>query len=327
MPGPPLDETLFHAAVEAAIRAPSLHNSQPWRFRHAGAATEVLADRSRQLPVADPRGWALRIACGAATFNARLAFAVAGHPADVRLRPDPDQPDLVARLTPGRPRPPTPREKELYAAIPHRCSNRHPFHPEPVPADARWRLVTAARDEGAWLALLVGRGPLAAIAEVVRAADTTLVRDRAYRQELDAWSRRTSTDDGVPAESGGPSPEPQDLLAMRDFGGPPRAPGHDFETDPLVAVLGTAGDTTVDQLVAGQALQAVLLTATEHRLAVSLLSQPIEVPTARHQLRRGLGQVGTPQMVLRIGYGRPGFPTPRRPALDVIDAIDAQPAR
>ena len=106
---------------------------------------------------------------------------------------------------------------------------------------------------------------------------------------------------------------------MRDFGGGPRAPGRDFESDPLVAVLGTAGDTTLDQLAAGQALQRVLLTATEHRLAASMLSQPIEVPAARERLRKGLGRLGVPQMVLRIGYGRPGFPTPRRPVADVID--------
>ena len=135
--------------------------------------------------------------------------------------------------------------------------------------------------------------------------------------------RRTETADGVPAEAGGPSPEPQDLLAMRDFGGPARASGRDFESDPLVAVLGAPGDTFRDQLVAGQALQRVLLTATEHRLAVSLLSQPIEVPAARDRLRRGLGRLGAPQMVLRIGYGQPGFPTPRRPVSEVIDEASA----
>ena len=311
-------DPLFLAAVEAAIRAPSLHNTQPWRFRMRDGAMEVLADPSRQLPAADPHGWAQRLACGAAAFNARLAFAVAGHPTQVRLRPDPDDPQLLARLTPGEPHPPSPAEKELYAAIPLRHSNRQPFNAEPVPAQVRRHLVDAARTEGAWLDLLIGRGPLAVVAEVVRAADTNLIRDPAYRRELQEWSRRSSAPDGVPVEAGGPSPEPQDLLAMRDFGGPTRAPGRDYETDPLVAVLGTAGDTILDQLVAGQALQRVLLTATEHHVVVSMLSQPIEVPAARDRLRRGLGRLGSPQMVLRIGYGRPGFPTPRRPVAVVI---------
>jgi hypothetical protein len=296
-----------------------MHNTQPWHFRLAEDGLEVRMDRRRQLPVSDPRGWAVRIACGAAVFNAQLAFAVASRPAVTRLRPDPDQPDLIARLVPGPVRPPTPQEASLYMAIPLRHSNRRPFAPQPVPAEVRRELVAAAVAEGTWLDLLIGRRPLVLIAEVVRAADTVLVRDRGYRDELAAWSRRADEDDGVPLAAGGPSPEPQDLLAMRDFGGGTRPPGRDFETDPLVAVLGTNGDTVLDQIVAGQALQRILLTATDHKLGVSMLSQPIEVPAAREQLRHGLGRLGCPQMVLRIGYGQPGFPTRRRPVTDVID--------
>ena len=75
-----LYRAVFLAAVAAAVRAPSMHNTQPWRFRLADGALEVLADHRRRLPRADPHGWALRVACGAAVFNARLAFAVAGCP-------------------------------------------------------------------------------------------------------------------------------------------------------------------------------------------------------------------------------------------------------
>jgi nitroreductase len=317
---PASDHSVFLAAVAAAIRAPSMHNTQPWRFRIRGEALEVRADPRRQLRAADPHGWAVRIACGAAIFNARLAFAVAGRPADVQLRPEVDQPDLLARLTAGRPRPPTPWETALHAAIARRHSNRRPFHPEPVPTSSRQELIRAAQEEGAWLELLTGRAALEAVAEVVRTADAVLQRDDAYAAELAAWRRdNEGASDGVPAAAGGPSPEPYDLLPARDFGGRARAPGRDFETDPLVAVLGTAGDTVPDQLVAGQALQRVLLTATEQRLAASMLSQPIEVPAAREQLRVVLGRGGTPQMLLRIGYGQPGYPTARRPVGEVLD--------
>ncbi|MFI7574730.1 Acg family FMN-binding oxidoreductase [Micromonospora sp. NPDC049497] len=309
----------LRAAATDAVRAPSLHNTQPWRFRLREGGIEVLVDPSRRLPATDPSGWGTRIAAGAALFNLRLALAVAGTPATVRLRPYPAEPDVVARLVPDVPRRPIPAEQSLYAAIPRRFSNRAPFWPDPVPADARWRLGEAARAEQCWLELLIGTSAVNAFAEIARGAHRVLERDPAYRAEREEWVRTEHAVDGVPAAAGGPQSEPQDLLPSRGFGGRDRAPGRDFEPEPLVAVLGSTGNTAVDQVVAGQALQRVLLTATDAGLAVSMLSQPIEVPGAREQLRLSLGRFGTPQMVMRIGYGQPGSPTPRRPVGDVLD--------
>jgi hypothetical protein len=267
-------------------------------------------------------GWAVHIACGAATFNLALALAVAGHPAQVRLRPYPNEPEVLARLTPGPPRPATPSEKELYAAVPRRHSSRQPFFPEPVPGELRWRLVQAAREEGAWLELVVGNAAVEAFGHLAQSANRVLERDPAYRAEIARWTRHQPAPDGVPANAGGPVAEPQDLLPQRPFGVRLRAPGRDFEPEPLVAVLGIEGDSVTDQITAGQALQRVLLTATDAGLAASMLSQPIEVPAAREQLRLALGRSGAPQMVLRIGYGQPGWPIARRDPTDVIDHDD-----
>ncbi len=306
-------------AVQAAIRAPSLLNTQPWRFRHTGTALEVRADPQRSLPVTDPTGWGTRIACGAAVFNLRLAYAIQGTPAEVTLRPDLTDAYLLARLQAGPSRPATPIERQLFDAIARRHSNRAPFRPTPVPADVRARLVEAARAEGAWLELMIGAGPVAAVAEVAWAASRVLHRDPGYRDEMARWVRDESAPDGVPARAASPRPEPYDVLPQRPFTDRPRAPGRDYEEEPLVAVLGVTGNTAGDQLIAGQALQRVLLTATDAGLAASMISQPIEVPAAREQLRLALGRFGTPQMVLRLGYGRPGRPTSRRPVAEVLD--------
>lgn len=309
-----------------------MHNIQPWRFGLVDGCLEVRADPQRRLPVADPAGRAVRVACGSATCNAQLALAVSRIVTEVTLRPDPEQPHLMARLRPTASRPPTARESELYAALPHRHSNRAHFLDKPVPADVRARLRTAARDSGAWLELLVGRGPLTVVAEIVWAADGALRRDAAYRAEQRAWSGRAGGADGVPASAAAASRGATGLLPMRDFGtsgssdadreaspARPAALERGYDADPLVAVLGTAGDTAHDQIVAGIALQRVLLAATDAGLSASMLSQAIEVPAAREQLRIGLGRYGMPQMVLRVGYGEPAVPSPRRPAVDVID--------
>ncbi|WFE34513.1 nitroreductase family protein [Micromonospora sp. WMMD975] len=309
----------LRGAVADAVRAPSLHNTQPWRFRLRDGGIEVTVDPRRALPATDPTGWGARVACGAALFNLRLALAVAGTPATVRLRPYPTDPDVVARLEPDVPRRPTPTEQSLHGAIARRFSNRAPFWPDPVPAEARWRLGEAARAEQCWLELVIGASAVNALAEVARSAHRVLERDPAYVAERVDWMRSEPAPDGVPAAAGGPQSEPQDLLPQRGFGGRHRAPGRDFEPEPLVAVLGTPGNTGTDQVVAGQALQRVLLTATDAGLGASLLSQPIEVPAAREALRLSLGRFGTPQMVMRIGYGQPGRATPRRPVDEVLD--------
>lgn len=311
------DQADLRQAAQAAIRAPSLHNSQPWRFRLRDGGIEVLADPSRQLTVADSGGWAVRIACGAAVFNARLALAVSGVPAQVALRPQGAGLDVIARLTPGPARPPTYAERDLFAAIPRRRSNRHPFWPNPVPSEARVRLIEAARAEGCWLDLLVGMTALSGFAEIAKSADRVLRRDFRYQAEFAGWTHADHAPDGVPVTAGGPLPEPQDLLPQRAFGDHHRAAGRDFEPEPLIAVLGSSADRPIDQIVAGQALQRVLLTATDAGLASSMMSQPIEVPAARDQLRRSLSRSGTPQMAVRIGYGAEGLHTERR-ALDEV---------
>ena len=312
------DQADLRRAAAAAIRAPSLHNSQPWQFRLRDGAIEVLVDRSRQLAVADSSGWAVRIACGAATFNARLALVTNGTPADVLLRPDGSESDLMARLTPGAMRPPTYPESDLYAAIPRRFSNRRPFWPDPVPPEVRLRLVEAAQAEACWLDLLVGMTALSGFAEIAQGADRVLRRDPSYQAEMSTWTHADAASDGVPVTAGAPAAEPQDLLPQRSYTERTRAPGRDFEPEPLVAILGTTGDLPQDQLIAGQALQRVLRTVTDAGLACSMISQPIEVPAGRDQLRRSLGRSGPPQMALRIGYGRPGRPTARRELDEVL---------
>jgi nitroreductase len=315
----PYDNADLRIAAAAAIQAPSLHNSQPWRFRLRNGAVEVLADPRRQLAVADSTGWAVRIACGAAVFNARLALASSGTPAEVVMRPDHTEPDLVARLEPGPRRPATYAETDLFAAVPRRHSNRRPFWPDPVAPEIRVRLIEAASAESAWLDLLVGMTALTGIAEIAQSADRVLRRDASYQAEMSTWTHADAAPDGIPVTVGAPAAEPQDLLPQRAFAERRHAPGRDFEPEPLVAILGTAGDLPQDQLIAGQAIQRILLTLTDAGLACSMISQPIEVPAARDQLRRSLSRSGMPQMALRIGYGQPGPSTARRDLNEVLE--------
>lgn len=310
-----LNPDRFAALVADAVRAPSMHNTQPWRFRLAGPGIEVLLDAGRLLPVADPTGRAARVACGAALFNLRLALAVAGTPADVRLCPSAE---TLARLLPAAPRPATPQERRLHAAIARRHSNRYPLSEVPVPAAARTALVRAAQDEGAWLHVVESPADVEKTADLVREADRILRADPAYLAELRTWTGvEPAAEDGVPGDAGGPEPDQYEPLARRDFGGPsgPR----DFEREPLLTVLGSGGDHAADDVVAGMALQRVLLTATDLGLAASMFTQLIDEPTSRDRLRAICRRPYPPHAVLRFGFGHTPHRTGRRAVTDVID--------
>ena len=317
-----IDAPTFRSVITGAVRAPSMYNEQPWRFSLVDGAIEVRTDRWRGLPVADPTGWAARVACGAAIANIRLGLAVAGVEAAVRVRPSPSEEDLIATIAAGGNHTPTPSDRALCDAIPRRRSNRRPFADVAVPASARARMQDIVGAAGGWLVFVDDRAGVARVADIIARADATLRSDAEYLTEMRAWTGRDSAETvGIPTDSAGVAPASQDLLAMRDYGGPQRPAGRDFETDPLIAVLGTYGGRPDDDVNAGIMLQMVLLSATDERLATSMLSQPIEVPSSRDELARTVARRGVAQMIIRIGYGQPATATPRRPIDDVIDIV------
>lgn len=315
-----IDVATFRTAIGAAIRAPSVYNAQPWRFALRDGDIDVRIDPYRQLPVADPHQWAARIACGATITNIRLSLACAGVETRVRLWPDPADPYLVATISAAGVCTASPRQRALHAAIEHRHSNRRPFFDAPVPIDVRTRLLAAIDGTTAWLELTSEPEPVSRIAEIVRAADQRLRHNAAYIAEMNAWLARAHVDNtGIPPDAAGVAPAGQDLLALRDYGGRQRAEGRDFESQPLLAVLGTHGGDRYDDVTAGIALQQVLLAATDAGLATSMLSQPIEIPELRDDLRTSVHHYGTAQMIIRIGYGQFVGVSSRRPIDSVID--------
>jgi nitroreductase len=304
--------------------APSRHNTQPWRFRFEPASQTIglCADPARTLPVGDPDGRAVHLACGAALFNLRLAATVAGRQPVVRLLPDPAQPLLLATVGLAGPCQAQQQEIELHAAIAARRTNRSPFSGRAVPPGVLAELAEAAKVEGAVLHF-PDRQETSRLLRLAQDAERDQVADPAYRAELARWAGGARDREGVPDEVAGPR-DPARATPVRDFNpARPRPVGYAwFEEEPQLAVLSTLCNTRADWLRAGQALERVWLTATARSLAVGPLTQPLETSDA-WLVRDPRSGIEHPQMILRLGYGLPVPQSPRRPVRDVLDAPPA----
>jgi nitroreductase len=319
-----MDEQTTRDIVEQATRAPSIHNTQPWRFVTHGDTIEIWTDPTRGLPVLDPSGRGRHISCGAALLHARLAAGAAGYAATVTILPDPAEPSHLADLS-LRQAKPAAADLDLAAAIAERHTSREAFSAEPIAEDIVDELRQAAATEGAWLRVIETPEDATAVAVLLAHADEVEAADPKYVEELRQWTQRGDTGDGVPA-SAVPDEAPVERgsnYRLRDFVADrePEAASSDEPPPverPLVVVLGTTDDDVASWIASGQALGRLLLTATARGVTASPLTQALEIPATRAQLAAELGVVGHPQMLLRLGYGASGAPTPRRPIDEVL---------
>jgi hypothetical protein len=283
-PAPEVDAGLFRA-VRVAARAPSVHNTRPWRWRIGGGTLELWADRDRQLRVADPAGRLLTISCGAALHHALVALAVQGQMASVLPLPDPARPDLLARVMVTGVAPITTATIRTYDAIGLRHTDRRRVAGRPMDESTMLAIANAAWPHGAFLRFLAPY-KVASLAGLVAAADRAEAADPACQAELGAWMS----------------------------GGRGTMPAPDPGSAPVYAVLYGAEDTPAGWLRAGRALSAAWLMADELDVSVAPISSVIEVSATRRALRELLSTTSWPYLVLRMGLSPGPVVTSRLPS-------------
>lgn len=313
-------EQLRHV-VQAATLAPSVHNTQPWRFVAGPDGFDLRAERSRQLPVLDPTGRQLHLSCGAALANARVAARGVGLDASVLLLPSSDA-DLLASVVLVSGPPATAAEVSLAEAVLTRHTTRGAFAAAPVDPTVVERLLGIVEAEGAMLRP-VRPDEVVEVQVLLSQADALEETDPAYRAELAAWVHPAddAEGDGIPPTALAALTGRGSSWRLRDFAlaAPEHSSGDAPPVErPEVAVLTTVGDQPADWLRAGQALELLLLHAAVAGVQAQPLGQVTDTEAPRRRLRAALGLVGVPQLVLRLGYAAGTAGTARRALDDVL---------
>jgi nitroreductase len=287
-----LDERMqaLEDAADAAMAAPSVHNSQPWTLVVHRDRLERHADRSRRLPALDPDGRELVQSLGAALFNMRVALAGRGWAGHVERFPDAGRPDLAAVVHPERG---TPDDglAPLVSVVHRRRTNRRGFLAEEVPDELLDHLVAAAAAEDTSLVPVVAPGHRSLIARLTREAEAVQEADPACAADLDRWR-----------------PEPVERSRTDSASGADRS----------FVLLATRADDARSWLRSGEALGRVLLVLSRLGWAAGPMSQALEVARTRARLRAGITGDQHPQMLLRIGFAASTADAVRRRRDDVV---------
>lgn len=319
------DRETIRKAVALATRAPSVHNTQPWRWVIGENSVHLFADWERQVPATDPDGRDLVISCGAALHHLRIAFAALGWASAAHRVPNPADPGHLAAVE-LRPHEPTDQDIALAAAIQRRRTDRRRFSSWPMPPEHLDTLAALVGREGALAIAVTDPGARFLLTGAIAQAAVIQQTNPGYTVEMAIWSGRgNGTRDGVLAASAPPPHAGTDVIHLRTFrhGTLTQPRGKRYDEHATLLVIATSGDDTLSRLRAGEATSAALLAATQLGLAACPLSQPLEISDTRRAIRDDvLDGAAVPQLILRLGWAPTSAdPLPLSPRRDLDDVV------
>ena len=192
-----VDLEVITNAVLLACRAPSLHNSQPWRWIVGEGEVDLFYDHSRTVHSTDSSGRQTVIGCGAALGHFRVAMAAAGWNTNVDHLPNPNMLDHLATVDFSPAHYVTAAQRDRADAILRRRTDRMPFDAPTGWASFEPVLLTTFDHTLAKLDVLPDDAR-PALAEASRLTESLRRYDQYYHDELRWWTQSFNLFEGVP---------------------------------------------------------------------------------------------------------------------------------
>jgi|SRR5271166_4402708 len=318
-----LDTQVLKKAVQLACRAPSVYNSQPWRWVAEGGVLRLFVDRYRTVPGADDSGREAIISCGAVLDHLRVAMLASGWHAEIKRLPNPNDPDQLASIEFSSIDHVTGAQRDRADAILRRRTDRLPFA-WPTHWDSFAPVLRSMFDDSLVTLHVLSDGARPQLAEASQLTEVVRRDDWSYHAELEWWTSPFVVNEGVPPSALASDKERYRVDVGREF--PIRSQEDrrpEIKVDwSKILVLSTPYDTNAHVLRCGEALSTVLLECTMAGMATCTLTHLIEVDESRDIVRSLINKRGEPQVLIRAGLAPPmenlPAPTPRRPLDDVL---------
>jgi len=307
--------------VELAHRAPSTHNSQPWKFAINGRSIDLFADLTRWLAAADADQRELYMSLGCALETLLIAADYEALGVDIAWFPSPSDDTHVCRVTVDEQ---SPRRRDaaptLLHALPRRHTSRLAFERDhPIAARELAHLRAAADGENAAIDFVPAGPERAVLPRLLEEIERELYADHDFRADMGRW-----VSSGAMGQGWLQAKFAQFKVAHAGAAQLAHTDAELLESAPEIAILSTAHNRRIDEVMAGQAYARAALIAEHYNLRI----QPFSAFTANSNGRATLRQavrLGNrhPQLVFRIGHGAAATTrAPRRPLKDILLKTD-----
>lgn len=311
-----MDEKL-RFLLNYAILAPSLQNTQPWKFAVRGDEIRVLADTLRWMPVTDPDQRELYISVGCALTNLLVAATHFGFRYEVHYFPQDDDKLWVATVKfIDQNHSMTLADRELFYAIPQRHTNRQVYLNKAVSERDLQEIRNAVDDPNVSLFLTDSIEVKRRVDQLQVQADFTQFADPHYRDELAYWMNQGALNPSWLISRVG-----QMAVTYLNMGSTMiQKDAELLASAPLVGVLSTAENGHYHQVKAGEVFEHIALAGTGLRMGIQPMSQLLQVPALKAEVSALTSTPELePQFIFRIGYAEPaaGY-TPRQQLESVL---------
>lgn len=311
-----MDTDLIHLAGYAS-KAPSGHNTQPWKFHVASDTITIIPDFEVSLPVVDGNNRELFISLGCAVENLFIAASHFGYAAQIMAC---SMERTTTKLTKT-----ASVVDPLFPYIEKRQTNRSLYKGKKIPPEALEQLQSIPKNDSVQFYFAEIGTPLAdTITRYILKGNEIQMNDTAFKKELLSWMRFNrkqveATRNGLSYQVFGNPPLPArlarpivNLFLKADVQN--KSDRKKIASSSHLLVCTTQHDTFEEWIELGRSLQRFLLKATETGIAYAFLNQPCEITPLAYALQEELPvHKEYPTLILRIGYADPTPYSPRIP--------------
>jgi len=314
----------FLKMLEYGIKAPSGHNTQPWKFKVNENSIDVYPNFNKELSVVDGNHRELYISLGCATENICIAANELGYLYQTRII-EQDSLYFIRISLQKAPAIPNP----LFSQIDKRQTNRSVYKSQIISTDTISILQKTELYQPTSVHFYKnGDETYNTLTELIYGGNDVQYKDKAFKNELLEWMRFNPKDikqhkDGLAYDVLGIPSLPKWLAKpiVGSFLNP--KPQNKSEKEKINSsshlVLFTTKESTPENwILTGQALERFFLKCTEMGIAVAFSNQPCEVPSIAEKVREQIAINNEfPMLLLRIGYADP-MPYSVRKTLDEV---------